>query len=75
MGMEEIKTSPGKALRALRMKAGLTLDQVAREAGVSATHLSRVETGAKKATPAWLGAVTGAIAKALLSDPESEEAA
>ncbi|MSS84531.1 helix-turn-helix domain-containing protein [Actinomycetaceae bacterium WB03_NA08] len=73
--MAEMANTPGKSLRVLRMKAGLTLDQVAKEAGVSATHLSRVETGAKKATPAWLGAVTGAIAKALLSDSESEEAA
>ena len=56
----------------LRTKAGLTLDQVAKEAGVSATHLSRVETGAKTATPAWIGAVTAAIAKNLKGEPASE---
>lgn len=62
MGMSITPTTPGEALRALRNSAGLTLEQVAREAGVSATHLSRVETGAKNATPAWIGAVTEAIA-------------
>ena len=62
MSMSITPTTPGEALRALRNSAGLTLEQVAREAGVSATHLSRVETGAKKATPVWIGAVTEAIA-------------
>lgn len=55
-------TTPGEALKALRNSAGLTLEQVAQEAGVSATHLSRVETGARNASPAWIGAVAEAIA-------------
>lgn len=62
MSMSITPTTPGEALRALRNSAGLTLEQVAKEAGVSATHLSRVETGAKSASPAWIGAVTEAIA-------------
>ena len=65
MSMSETPTTPGAALRVLRTEARLTLEQVAKEAGVSATHLSRVETGAKSAKPAWLGAVTEAIARHL----------
>lgn len=60
--MTETPTTPGGALRALRAAAGLTLEQVAQEAGVSHTHLSRVETGAKAASPEWIGAVAEAIA-------------
>lgn len=63
--MAETIDTPGKALRVLRTEAGMTLDQVAEIAGVSATHLSRVETGAKTATPTWMGAVTEAIALSL----------
>lgn len=65
MSMTETPTSPGAALRVLRTAAGLTLEQVATEAGVSATHLSRVETGAKPATPAYLGVVSEVIARHL----------
>ena len=65
--MNRTPTTPGEAIRVLRNEAGLTLEQVAQEAGVSASHISRVETGAKKASPAWLGVVTEAIARHLSS--------
>ena len=65
--MKNTPTTPGEAIRALRSEAGLTLEQVAQEAGVSASHISRVETGAKKASPAWLGVVAEAIARHLSS--------
>lgn len=65
LSMTEAPTTPGAALRALRTEAGLTLEQVAQEAGVSASHLSRVETGIKTANPVWIGAVAEAIARHL----------
>lgn len=58
-------TTPGEAIRALRSLAGMTLDEVAAQAGVSASHLSRVETGAAQPTPAWLGVVSEVIARRL----------
>lgn len=57
--------TPGAAIRVLRNAAHLTIEQVATEAGVSPSHLSRVETGAKSATPAWIGAVAETIARHL----------
>ena len=65
--MNETSNTPGSAIRVLRTAAGLTLDQVAREAGVSPTHLSRVETGVKAGTPAFIGAVSKAIAQHLIA--------
>ena len=65
--MNRTPTTPGEAIRVLRNEAGLTLEQVAQEAGVSASHISRVETGEQKASPAWLGVVTEAIARHLSS--------
>lgn len=62
MSTAAIPSGPGVSIRALRTLAGLTLDQVAHEAGVSAAHLSRVETGQVAATPRWLGVVAGVIA-------------
>lgn len=40
----------GRALRELRHERGLTLEQLAREAGVSRSHLSDIERGAKEAS-------------------------
>ncbi len=65
LSMKELPLTPGAALRVLRTEAGMTLDQVASEAGVSATHLSRVETGARQANPEWLGVVAEVIARRL----------
>lgn len=63
--MRVTPTTPGQALRALRNAAGLTQDQVASEAGVSSTHLSRVENDERRANPVWIGAVAEAIARHL----------
>lgn len=60
--------SAAVAIRPMRQMAGLTLEQVAQEAGVSAAHLSRVETGQVEASPKWLGLVSGVIAKHLAAD-------
>lgn len=58
-------TAPGRALRVLRQLADLTLEQTATEAGTSPAHLSRVETGQVRATPAWIGRVSAVIASHL----------
>lgn len=63
----------GAGLRALREVAGLTLDQVAAEASVSASYLSKVESGAKTATAKWIGHVSGAISRHLTSPPQSAQ--
>lgn len=55
----------GKAIRALREMASLTLDDVAKEAGVSAAYLSRVETGKASTSAKWLGLVSSVIASHL----------
>lgn len=60
-------TAPGRSLRVLREMAGMTLDQVADEAGVSPTHLSRVETGKAIPTPKWVGTVAEVLAANLRS--------
>lgn len=63
--MTEKPKSPGEAVRVLRQEAGLTIEQVASTAGVSPSQISRVETGAKKPSSAWLGVVIEAIASAM----------
>lgn len=69
-GKVECMNSPstetaGDALRKLRNLAGLRIEDVAREANVSAAQLSRVENGAARPRPRWVAAVTTAIAEAL----------
>lgn len=39
------RNSMGPRIRELRMECGLTLDELARRAGISASHLSRLERG------------------------------
>jgi hypothetical protein len=55
----------GAALRFLRVSAGITVDEAARESGVSSSHLSRVEAGSATATAPWIGLVTTALARCL----------
>jgi len=43
----------GAAIRTLRKSVGLTLEQVATEAGVSINYLSRAENGKVAPTPTW----------------------
>lgn len=63
--MPKTTTAPGPGIRKLRQLAGMTLDDVAKAAGVSVGYLSRVETGRASATPKWLGMVTAVIAERL----------
>lgn len=51
-------TLAGESLRNLREWAGLTIDELATVASVSASYLSKVESGKREATPTWLGRVT-----------------
>lgn len=57
--MQSNKT--GAALRAIRLAAGMTLQQVADASGVSLSYLSRVETGQAAATDGWVSLVAIAI--------------
>lgn len=49
--MEEIN---GRALRSLRRGAELSLDEVARRAGIHESTLSRIERGYRKVRPATI---------------------
>lgn len=62
MNKTSATSEQGRALRTLREVANLTADQVAREAQVSASYLSRVENGKAEATPQWIGMITATIA-------------
>lgn len=60
--METITANPAANLRILRIHAGLTLQQVADAAGTSESWLSKIETGKKTASKAFIGRVAGVIA-------------
>lgn len=64
--------TPGQSIRALRQLAGLTLDQVAESAKVSATHLSKVETGKARPSSAWVAVVTKAISEGMQRRVDSD---
>ena len=51
----------GPTIRALRLERGMTLDQLADGAGISASHLSRLERG--QAEPSFT--VAAALAEAI----------
>lgn len=53
--------SPGEQVRALRLRRGLTLDQLATHAGLSKGHLSRFERGEKTVSIAALMRVAQAL--------------
>lgn len=48
--MPHTPTTLGASIRTLRLMAGMTLDEAAAAAKVSATYLSRVETNRVRAT-------------------------
>jgi transcriptional regulator with XRE-family HTH domain len=64
--MKELKEQ-GKKLREIREKKGLSLREAARQAGVSPTLLSLVETGKRKPTSALLSKLAP-----VLSVPQDE---
>lgn len=61
----------GRALRALRVGAGLTLQTVSDAAGISPSYLSRVENGLTIPTDAWAGMVAVAIGEAMADAADS----
>lgn len=56
---------PGRALRDLRVAAGLTLEEVAHSAGVSTAYLSKVERDEKAPRARWVSRVLFAIGNQL----------
>lgn len=65
----------GKGIRDLRERAGMTIDEVAREAGVSPTYLSNVENGKREPRSEWVGRVMTAIAERLKGSATRSHAA
>lgn len=63
--MQTTLATAGSSIRTLRTMAGMTLDEVADAAGVSAAYLSRVETGRSRAKPTWISTVVSVIAERL----------
>lgn len=64
--MDDNKT--GAALRLIRQAAGMTLEQVSNEAGISVSYLSRVENGVVTPTDAWVSIVAVAIGHHMAKD-------
>jgi transcriptional regulator with XRE-family HTH domain len=56
-------THAGRSIRAVRTGLGLSLNQLAREAGVNASQLSKVERGIKEPSDRWLRDVKEALVK------------
>lgn len=63
--MKNITANPANNLRMLRIHAGLTLQEVAEAAGTSESWLSKIETGKRTPSPAFIGRVAGVIADAM----------
>lgn len=62
LGMSQGENRTGSSIRNLRTLAGLTLADVAAEAGTNVSYLSRVETGDVTASTQYVARVTAAIA-------------
>lgn len=60
--MSQGENRTGSSIRNLRTLAGLTLADVAAEAGTNVSYLSRVETGDVTASTQYVARVTAAIA-------------
>ena len=56
----------GAALRALRVAAGMTLEDLADTAGVSASYLSRVENDLVAPSSGWIELVAVAIGERMV---------
>ena len=72
--MNEPQPTTGQALRRLPEVAGLTLDQVADRADVSAAYLSRVENGKSRPSVQWIAAVVKELGAGLESRANSDPA-
>jgi transcriptional regulator with XRE-family HTH domain len=63
------------ALRVIRERSGLSVSELARRAGLSQPHLSNIEAGKRRASPAAVRQLAEALhvpLLALLADPDSE---
>jgi transcriptional regulator with XRE-family HTH domain len=49
------------ALRALRERTGLTVTELARLSGTTHSHISNIETGARKASPKLIKCLAAAL--------------
>jgi transcriptional regulator with XRE-family HTH domain len=63
--MQGQATNTGSSIRILRKQAGMTLAELAVDAGTAISYLSRVETGKSVPTNAFVAQVTRAIADRL----------
>ena len=52
----------GRNLKAMRLAAGLTLEQMAERLGCSESYLSRLERGERKGSPYFLAHLAAVIA-------------
>lgn len=64
-------TGTGAALRALRLAAGLTLEQVGEVAGVSVSYLSRTENGQTSPREGWVAHVAVTIGRMIAESGEA----
>lgn len=65
----------GASLKKARDLVGVSLDSVAQRAGVGASYLSKVESGAVTPRPAWVAKVASAIASFAKELPSDQKAA
>ncbi|WP_396451192.1 helix-turn-helix domain-containing protein [Leucobacter aridicollis] len=63
----QTETASGEVLRHLRIKAGLTLEQVAEGADTSTAYLSKVERGKLLPTDEYIGKIAKFTASRLLA--------
>lgn len=66
----------GHALRAIRERSGMSVSELARQAGTSQPHLSNIEGGRRSASPALLlqlAEVLKVPVLALLADPDGAD--
>lgn len=66
----------GHALRAIRERSGMSVSELARQAGTSQPHLSNIEGGRRSASPALLRQLAKVLKvplPALLADPDGAD--
>jgi len=64
--MQAQTTTPGEAIRSLRLLAGLTLKEVARGADTSVAYLSKVERNEFRPTRSYVAKVSAFISRSML---------
>lgn len=74
LNMQTTTANPAANLRILREYAGLTLHDVAHAAGTSESWLSKIETGKRTASNAFIGRVAGVIADSMAGRPIERKA-